>query len=191
MVYSRLASSELVLRVALLALLTGCGNVENTKAPQPVTASPSAAPVALAGLQLGYVWQTDKHNLYAVLGVTGATHYGSAMLPADGSVINAAATASLSSSWALLVHRDGTLQEWDLHGSASTILADRVPPDSSLMFSPSGTSAAVVNPSSQTALLVSGLPSKAQVASVLMPSGYVAGDIAVSDAGVLLVGVKS
>jgi len=80
MVSSWITSSKLVLRVALLVLLTGCSNVTGSKAPQPVNASPSsdAAPVALAGLQLGYIWQSGQHNLYPILGVTGATHYGGA-----------------------------------------------------------------------------------------------------------------
>ncbi len=191
MVFSWITSSKLVLRAALLVLLTGCGNVTGSKAPQPVSASPSssAAPVALAGLQLGYIWQTGQHNLYPILGVTGATHYGSATLSSDANVVNAVATVSASSSWALVLNKDGTLQEWGLLATTTSTLAAHVPLDSSLMFSPSGISAAVISPTAQTALLVSGLPSKPQVASAPMPSGFVAGDVAVSDAGALLVGV--
>jgi hypothetical protein len=193
MVSSWNASSKLVLRAALLVLLTGCGIGTGNKAPQPVSASPSSsgAPVALAGLQLGYIWQTGQRNLYPVLGVTGSSHYGSATLPADANIVDAAATASQSSSWALVLHRDGTLQEWVLPTAMTSTLAAHVPLDSSLVFSPSGTSAVVVSPSAQTALVVSGLPSKPQVASVPMPSGFAAGDMAVSDAGALLVGVAS
>jgi DNA-binding beta-propeller fold protein YncE len=192
MISSWITSSKLVLRAALLVLLTGCGMVTGSKAPQPVAASPSsdAAPVALAGLQLGYIWQTGQHNLYPILGVTAATHYGSATLSPDGNVVNAAATVSPSSSWALVLNKDGTLQEWGLLATTTTsTLAAQVPLDSSLMFSPSGTSAAVVSPAAQAALVVSGLPSKPQIARVPMPSGFVTGDIAVSDTGALLVGV--
>jgi hypothetical protein len=192
MVSSWITSSKLVLRAALLVLLAGCGIVTGSKAPQPVSASPSsnAAPVALAGLQLGYVWQTGQHNLYPILGVTGASHYGSATLPADANVVNAAATTSLSSSSILVLDKDGTLQEWELPAATTSVLAAHIPLDSSLIFSPSGTSAVVVSPSAQIALIVSGLPSRPQVASTSMPSNFVAGDIAVSDAGALLVGVK-
>jgi hypothetical protein len=57
------------------------------------------------------------------------------------------------------------------------------------MFSPSGTSAAVISRSAQIAFVVTGLPTKPQTASVSLPSGFVADDVAVSDAGGLLVGV--
>ncbi len=193
MVSSWNASSTLVLRAALLVLLTGCGVVTGIKAPQPVSPSPSsnAAPVALTGLQLGYIWQTGQRNLYPILGVTGASHYGSATLSADANVVNAAATTSPSSSSILVLHKDGTLQEWELPAATTTVLAANVPLDSSLIFSPSGTSAVVVSSTAQVAFIVSGLPSKPQVASIPMPSGFVAGDIAVSDAGALLVGVMA
>jgi DNA-binding beta-propeller fold protein YncE len=188
---SSIASAKLVLRAALLILLTGCGMVTGSKAPQAVNANPSsnAAPVALTGLQLGYIWQTGQRNLYPILGVTGASHYGSAALSADANVVNAAATTTSSSSSILVLNKDGTLQEWEFPAATITALAAHVPLDSSLMFSPSGTSAAVISRSAQIAFIVSGLPSKAQVASVSLPSGFVAGDIAVSDAGGLLVGV--
>ena len=191
MVFSWITSAKLVLRAALLVLLTGCGIVTGSKAPQLVAASPSsgAAPVALAGLHLGYVWQTGPHNLYPILGVTGATHYGGAILSADANVINAAATTSASSTSVLVLNKDGSLQEWELPAATTTALAAHVPLDSSLIFSPSGTSAAVVSPSAQTALVVSGLLTRQQVAGIAMPSGFVTGDIAVSDAGALLVGV--
>ncbi len=193
MVPTWIASSKLVLRAALLVLVTGCGIVTGSKAPQPVSPSPSsnAAPVALAGLQLGYIWQTGQHNLYPILGVTGASHYGSATLSADANVVNSAATTSPSSSSILVLKRDGTLQEWELPAATTTVLAARVPVDSSLLFSPSGSSAVVVSSSAQIAFVVSGLPSRPQVISAPVPSGFVAGDIAVSDAGGLLVGVKA
>jgi DNA-binding beta-propeller fold protein YncE len=191
MVFSWITSDKLVLRAALLVLLTGCGIVTGSKAPQPVAATPSsgATLVALAGLQLGYIWQTGQRNLYPILGVTGASHYGSAALSADASVVNAAATTSPSSSSILVLHKDGTLQEWELPAATTTVLAARVPLDSSLIFSPSGSAAAVVSSSAKIAVVVSGLPSRPQVVSVAMPSGFVAGDIVVSDAGALLVGV--
>jgi hypothetical protein len=186
-----MTSSTLVLRAALLVLLTGCGIVTGSKAPQPVSASPSsnAAPVAPAGLQLGYIWQAGQHNLYPILGVTGASHYGSGALSAKVNVVIAAATTSASSSSILVLNRDGTLQEWELPAGTTSALAARVPLDSSLLFSPSGSSAVVVSPAAQVALVVNGLPSKPQVIMTPLPSGFVAGDIAVSDAGALLVGV--
>ena len=192
MVSSWITSSKLVLRAALLVLLTGCGIGTGSKAPQPISASPSSggAPVALTGLQLGYIWQTGQHNLYPILGVTGASHYGSAALSADVNVVNAAATTSPTSSSILLLTKDGTLQEWELPAATTTALAAHVPLDSSLKFSPSGTSAVAVSSSGQIAYIVSGLPSRPQVINTPVPSGFMGGDIAVSDNGGLLVGVK-
>jgi hypothetical protein len=191
MVSSWIASSKLVLRAALLVLFTGCGVVTGSKAPQPVSASPSssAAPVALAGLQLGYIWQTGQHNLYPILGVPGASHYGDAALSAGVRVVNAAATTSPSSGSILVLNKDGTLQEWELPSGTTSTLAAHVPLDSSLLFSPSGSSAVVVSSSAQMAFVVSGLPTRPQVISTPLPSGFMAGDIAVSDTGGLLVGV--
>jgi hypothetical protein len=165
----------------------GCGTVTGSKAPKPVSTSSNAAPVALAGLQLGYIWQTGQHNLYPILGVTGAGHYGDAALSAD--IVDAAAITSSSSASILALKNDGTLQEWELPAGTTSALAAHVPLDSSLLFSPSGSSAVVVSPSSQIAFVVSGLPSKPQVISTPLPAGFVAGDIAVSDSGGLLVGV--
>jgi hypothetical protein len=186
-----MASSKLVLRPALLVLLTGCGIVTGSKAPQPVSASPSsnAAPVARAGLQLGYIWQVGQQNLYPILGVTGAGHYGDAAFSAGARIVNAAAATSPSSASILALNKDGTLQERELPAGTTSTLAAHVPLDSSLLFSPSGSAAVVVSPSAQIAFVVSGLPSRPQVISTPMPSGFVAGDIAVSDAGGLLVGV--
>jgi hypothetical protein len=192
MIPNWIASSKLVLRAALLVLITGCGIVTGSKAPQPVSASPSSnvSPVALAGLQLGYIWQSGQHNLYPILGVTGASHYGSAALSGDAKIVNAAATASPTSASILVLKEDGTLQEWELPAATTTALAAHVPLDASLVFSPSGTFAVAVSSSAQIAYVVSGLPSKPQVISTPMPSGFAAGDIAVSDAGGMLVGVR-
>jgi hypothetical protein len=137
------------------------------------------------------MWQTGQHNLYPILGVTGASHYGGATLSADVNVVNAAATTSTSVSSILVLNQDGTLQERELPAATTTALATHVPIDSSLMFSPSGVSAVVVSPSAQIAFIVTGLPSRPQVISTPVPSGFVAGDIAVSDGGGLPVGVKA
>jgi hypothetical protein len=168
--------------------------VSGTKPPQPVGSDPSssAVPIATAGLQLGYVWQKDSRNLYPILGVTGAAHYGSGTFSNDPTVITAAATTSLASasSWALVLRKDGSLTEMEFPASSATTLAAGVALDASLTFSPSGLSAAVVSPSASAAMIISGLPSKAQVSTVTLPSGFAPANVAISDKGTLLVGVN-
>src|ERR1700739_4708476 len=122
MVSSWITSSKLVLRAALLVLLTGCGMGTDSKPPQPVSPSSNVSPVALAGLQLGYIWQSGQHNLYPILGVSGASHYGGAALSGGAHIVNAAATASPSSASILVLRQDGTLQEWELPAATTSTL---------------------------------------------------------------------
>ncbi len=187
----RNTSALLVLRAALLVLLTGCGIVTNTNAPKPVApgSTSTGVPVAPGGLQLGYIWHPESRTLYPILGVSGAAHYGSGTLPADPTVV-AAAGVSSSSSWGLVLHKNGTLEEWSLPASNDGTLAARVAPDSSILFSPSGTSAAVVSASTSTAVVITGLPSKSQVANVALPAGFVEGEFNVSDSGNVLAATK-
>lgn len=187
----RNTSTLLVIRAALLILLAGCGIVTNTNAPKPVApgALSTGVPVAPGGLQLGYIWHSDSRTLYPILGVSGATHYGTRTLPADPTVV-AAAGVSSGSSWGLVLHKNGTLQEWSLPASNDGTLAARVPPDSSILFSPSGTSAALISASTSTAVVITGLPSKSQVANVALPAGFVAGEFTVSDSGNVLAATK-
>jgi VCBS repeat-containing protein len=187
----RNTSSLLVLRAALLVLLTGCGIGTNTNAPKPVApgSTSTGVPVAPDGLQLGYIWHPDSRSLYPILGVSGAAHYGSRTLPADPTVV-AAAGVSSASSWGLVLHENGTLEEWSLPATNDGTLAGRVATDSSILFSPSGTSAALVSASTSIAVVIGGLPSKPQVATVALPAGFVKGEFAVSDSGNVLAGTK-
>ena len=182
---------ELVFRAALLALLTGCSVVTNTNSPKPVDpgASPNGVPVAPGGLQLGFIWHADSRGLYPILGVSGSAHYGDPALASDSSIVTAAAATSASSSWALMLHKDGTLRLWSISGSSSGTLAAGVATDSSILFSPSGTSAALVSPSTSTAVVITGLPSKAQVSNLSLPAGVSPARIAVGNEGSLLAGV--
>jgi DNA-binding beta-propeller fold protein YncE len=184
------ASSMLVLRAALLVLLTGCGIETNTNAPKPTDPGGSAGAVSVArgGLQLGYAWNADTRNLYPILGVSGAAHYGSGALAPDPTVIAAAAVTAASSSWGLVLHKDGTLEQWTFPASSVTTLADRVAVDSTIVFSPSGNSAALISASTGTAIVVTGLPAKAQIAALALPAGFVKGEVAASDGGGILAG---
>ena len=189
----RIAGIQLVLSGAVLVLFTGCGIVTSTKAPQPIGTGPAsgAVPVASQGLQLGFTWQPDRGNLFPILGVSGAAQYGGEVLPTDAQVATAAAAMSSSSSWALVLKKDSTLEEWELSTSATIRLASRVALDSSIVFSPSGSCAAVTSASTRTLTVISGLPAKPQASSVALPSGFVAGNVAISDNGTALVGVEA
>lgn len=186
----RVVVLRLVLRAALLLSVTGCGTY-SIKAPQPVASGSSDAALVTTGLRLGYVWQAASNNLYPILGVTGAAHYGNAVLPGDAKVVQAAAITTASGAWALTLGADGALRQWDLAGQTSMVLSTNLPADSQIWISPSGNSAAVLSPSSATGAVISGLPTKAQVAAVPLPPGVLLPDVAVSDAGALLVGVNN
>ena len=185
-----IASVQLVCGVSLLVLLAGCGTATNTKASQPTGPGPTAVtvPITPSGLQLGFTWQPNSGNLYPILGVTGSGRYGDGVLPEGLNVATAAAAVSTSSTWALVLRKDGTLQEWEFPASTSITLATGIANDARILFSPSGTSGWIV--SSSTAVVVSGLPSQPQVASLPLPPGFSPGQIAVSDAGTALVGLK-
>ena len=187
----RNTSVLLVLRAALLGLLTGCGIVTNTNAPKAVSpgASPDGVPVAPSGLQLGYVWHSDSKNLFPILGVSGSAHYGGPVLATDATVVAASATTSMSASWGLVLHKDGTLEQWSSPATSAATLAAGVATDSTIRFSPSGTAASVVSPSSLNAVMVTGLPSKPQVATLKLPAGFSIDKFAISDGGSLLAGV--
>jgi hypothetical protein len=135
------------------------------------------------------VWQSDTRTLYPIQGVTGSARFGTALVPGDGNVIAAAATASAAGSWALLLNKDGTLQEEELVGSLTTTLASRIALDSSIVFSPAGSSAALLSPSTGTVVVVTGLPSKTQVATLKLPSASAVAGVAISDAGTVLAGM--
>ena len=119
----------------------------------------------------------------------GPLHYGSPALPSDPTVVAAGAVSS-ASSWGLVLHKNGTLEEWSLPASNDATLAARVASDSAILFSPSGTSAALVSASTSTAVIVTGLPAKTQVGSVALPAGFVPGEFALSDSGTILAGTK-
>jgi hypothetical protein len=184
-------SIKLVFRAALLALLTGCGAVTSTNAPKPLApgASSDGITVAPGGLQLGYIWHADNRTLYPILGVSGAAHYGSPALDPDSSVVSGAAATSASSSWGLMLHKDGALKLWSTTGSGTGTLAAGIATDAKILFSPSGTSAALISPSSSTGVIIAGLPSKPQIASVSLPAGFSPVQIAIGDDGTLLAGV--
>ncbi len=183
------AGATLVLRAALLAALTGCG-ITGTKAPQPLGSNTASGgtPLSTSGLQLGYVWQGDSRNLYPILGVTGAAHYGSAALSEIPDI--GVAAASPAGASALVLHTDGTLQVFDLATSSAVTLATGIASDSRIQFSPAGAAAVLVSPTTSSMQVVTGLPSKPQIASLSAGSTRQIAGAAVSDTGTVLAAVK-
>jgi hypothetical protein len=140
-------------------------------------------------LQIGFIWNSGSKNLYPILGVSGSVHYGGPALPTDAAVVAASGMSSISVSWGLVLHKDGTLEEWSVPATNMATLAAGVANDSAIRFSPSGTTAAVVSPSTLNAVMVTGLPSKPQVATLKLPAGFSTDKFALSDGGSLLAGV--
>jgi len=182
---------ELVFRAGLFTLLVGCSTVTSTNSPKPVDpgTTSNGVPVAPSGLQLGYIWHADSRGLYPILGVSGAAHYGNPVLDSDPSIVAAAASTSASSSWALMLHKDGTVRLWAPSGSNADVLVAGVATDSAILFSPSGTGAVLIGPSIAKAIVVTGLPSKPQVSDLSLPAGFSPLRIAVGNDGTILAGV--
>jgi hypothetical protein len=68
-------------------------------------------------------------------------------------------------------------------------MAASVATDSTILFSPSGTSAALVSPSTSTVVVITGLPSKSQVSTLSLPAGFSPAQIAVGNEGTVLAGM--
>jgi hypothetical protein len=185
------ASIKLVFRAVLLALLTGCSAVTNTNAPKPVDPGASSRQVQMSpeGLQLGYAWHADSRGLYPLLGVSASAHYGDPVLHSDPTIAVAAAITSAASAWALTLHQDGNLKLWSKSGANAGTIAAAMPTDAAILFSPSGTAAGMLSPSTSAIAVISGLPSKPQLSSLPLPVGSAPVQIAVADDGTILAGV--
>lgn len=185
------AGFRLALRAGFLVLLSGCG-ITSSKAPVPVGTGSATGATTLAstGLQLGYAWASDSGNLYPVLGVTGSAHYGAALFHEGSGTTAAAGVSSPDGAWALSVRADGTLQVFLLPAMSATTLTTGIPKDAQILFSPKGTSAAIVSPSAVTAVVITGLPAKPQVEAVGLPRGRALAGTAISDGGTLLTGLQ-
>ena len=184
------ASILLVLPVALLVPMVGCGRVANTSALHPVDSSPSTGlGIASGGLQLGYVWQKDSQNLYPVVGVTGSARLGDGILPTSMPVAVAAAVQGPNASWAVALDQDGTLRALNLQTGLTSTLAAHIPLDSALVFSPAGSAAALGSASAHSVAVVTGLPSAPRITTLVLPGGMLSG-VAVSDAGTVIAGIS-
>jgi hypothetical protein len=175
----------------LLIMLAGCGatSTRATLAASTSTNSSTSQAVAPQGPQLGYFWDATQKNLYPVLGIAGAAHYGAPLLPSDSKYVTGAVSGvTESSEWALLLDGAGTLDLVTLPAIAPSLLTTRVPLDAKIVFAPAGGYAVILSPSANTALLVSGLPGQPQVSALATPAGSTLTGAAVSDRGTVLAG---
>ena len=175
----------------LSALLAGCGVTSNS-IPQALSPGSSASTAsAPLGPQLGYLWIASQNNLYPMLGVAGATHFGAALL--STAYVAGAVGGSGSGTVALLVDKTGTLDKLKLATMTISVVSTGVPADARLAFAPAGSYAVVFSPSGHMALLLSGLQGVAtpQVTELTTPAGTLLVGAAVSDAGNVLAGWTS
>jgi hypothetical protein len=187
-------SSSLLRTASLLVMLAaGCG-ATSTQLPVGASKSPTTTPAATSprGPQLGYLWDATQKNLFPLPGVAGATLYGAPLLPGGSVYVSGAVGGSRDAgAWALLLDKTGTVDLLTLPSAttglgAPAVVATRLPSDATITFSPSGTYAVIFSASANAALLVSGLPSRPQVADLALP-GALSG-VAVSDRGTVLAG---
>ena len=183
--------------LASLALLVsaGCG-VTGTQQQiaSSTTGGTSAAAAATAprGPQLGYLWDATQKNLYPVLGVAGAAHYGAPLLAAESNyVAGAVGGITGSAAWALLLDSTGTLDVLTLPSTTPVVVTTRVSLDASLIFAPAGAYALIFSKATNTLLLISGLPAQPQVSALATPAGSTLTGAAVSDRGTVLAGWTS
>jgi hypothetical protein len=174
----------------MLVLVAGCG-VTGSQIPRATGGgSPgTSAAAAPQGPQLGYVWDGTRKNVYPLLGVAGSAQYGSAVLAAGTKYVSGAVSGSgVAAPFALLLDSTGTLDVLVLPGGSASVVTTKVPGDAAIVFAPGGGYAVVESRSTNTALLVSGLPAKAQVAELPVPAGSALAGVAVSDRGTVLAG---
>ena len=164
----------------VVAVLCGCGS------GMPGGGGSGPAVTAAPGLPtLGYVWSVGDKSLRPILGVPGASQFGTSVVSAG---VYAAGAGSSASNAALLVENDGTLDEMRLPDGQAVRIGGGVGAGAVIRFSNSGSYAVVFVPGSGVMRAVSGLTGTAQVRSVTVAQNVV--DAAISDGGVLAAGLQ-
>jgi hypothetical protein len=132
----------------------------------------------------GYVFDSSAQGLRPILGVPGASLFGS---PLDFGFAISSAYAAPRQDAAFVVASDGSLHVFSLNGSTVTEhrVANLVNSPERLLFSPAGTAAALYAHGSIE--MVTGLPNSPTVSGgVDLPSGTVPDALAISDDGSVL-----
>lgn len=177
------ARAGLLIALGCSLLLTSCsggGHVLSGSTSTPT--SPSSASLAQQGPQLGFLWSSGEQTLRPILGVPGASQFGT---PLAEPGMYLAAAASAQSGEALLEDKSGDLSLMSVSGGTPMPLGGvHVTGVAQVVFSPQGLNAAVFVPGQSTVLLLTGLGGPAQSVGVqALGSGSALSAVAVSDAG--------
>lgn len=186
---SRIASLAGIAAITLCSI-TGCGtgssNPSSTSQGSGASGSSSSntAPAGNVsrGAQLGMVWSPSDKTLRPIVGVPGSSWLGASVVPAGAYEYAAYSSAS---GVALLTDSAGNLTLLSSPASQPVTLAQGAPTKASIVFSPSGTRAAVFAAGASSALLVSGLPSQPGVTPLHSTTAIQA--MAIGDDGSVLI----
>lgn len=167
---------------------TGCGGnaatSSGTSSGMGTTGTSNSAPAGnvSGGATLGLVWNSADKTLRPVVGVPGSSWLGSSIVPAGA---YSTAAYSASSGVALLTDSHGNLSLITPGSQQPVPLAQAVPSTPEIVFSPDGQRAAIFDPNSDSATVVSGLPSQ-PIVSTITSHGAISA-LALSDEGAVLV----
>jgi len=168
---------------ALAALLTlaGCGGTVANLLPGATKATAGIP----SGPTLGYVFSPSDGTLRALLGVRGSAQVSTSIVPSG---VYVAGEVSTASSTALLEDGNGSLFGFDLPLSQPLHVADGLPLQAQVVFSPGGQYAVVYAPGGTSITLVSGLPGSPQAQTRSSANAVMLA--AVSDAGTVAMVAK-
>lgn len=173
--------------ICLMSGIAGCGTSSSATAPSLGSTSASASSTAPAGkvsggANLGLLWSPADKTLRPVVGVPGSSWMGASVVPAGAYQMGAYSSAS---SVALLIDSRGNLSILSSPTFQPVVLAQGIPANSVIAFSPAGTQAALFVPGAASAMLLAGLPAQPSL-TVFHATSSISG-MAIGDDGTLLV----
>lgn len=141
--------------------------------------------MAQQGPQLGFLWSSGEQSLRPIVGVPGASQFGSPVVEAGTYLAGA---ASAQSGEAILEDKAGELSVMSVPGGTPMPLSGaHVSGTAQMVFSPLGLNAAVFVPGQSEALLLTGLGGSAQSVGVqALGNGAALTAVAVSDTGAVV-----
>jgi hypothetical protein len=166
--------------LSVCLVLAGCGSgVVSNLLPtiKPAVTTPS-------GPVLGYIFSPTDGTLRAMLGVRGSAQVSASIVPSGLYVTGETSTASSS---ALLEDATGSLFAFNLPNSQPVHIADGLPANAHIAFSPSGQTAIAYGAGSSTITLITGLPATPQIKTINVPATNPLASAVVSDAGTIVI----